>query len=208
MFKAGFLVLGVLFVSSAFADSECIAYKIKPEIKLTRPDWVKKVVQPLKVMDLYHGNVVATFVDEYDVSADIHKLPDNSGFCVGIKNIDAVIGYSEFLVKIDMRHKFGSCSYNTVLSHEDEHINAYISIINDFQNDLKKSLNMAANSITPIFVKNKNDIDLTIDNLHHKLQNHPELILVKQKISAAQELRNAKIDSNGKHYKELDKCND
>ena len=50
------------------------------------------------------------------------------------------------------------------------------------------------------------DIDL-LDEINYKLQNHPDLILVKQKISSAEELRNTKIDVENKHYEELEKCN-
>lgn len=200
--------MSLFFVTSAFGDVSCMSYKVNPEIKITKPNWVKQVVQPLKMMDLYHGNVVATLVDEFDISVSINKLPDNSGFCVGIKNITANIGYSDFLVKIDMRHKVNSCSYNVVLSHEDEHIKAYLSIIDDFQRDLKQSVYTAANSIQPIFVKSEKDFDGAIDRLNSVLQNHPDLILIKQKISAAEELRNTKVDENKTHYEKLKKCNE
>ena len=176
-------------------------------MRIDKPDWVKKVGQPLKMMDLYHGNVVATLIDEYDIIVNIDELPNNGGYCVGIKNINATIGYSDFLIKVDMRHKLNSCSYKTVLEHESEHIDAYLSVIDDFQDDLKKSVYSAANSILPIYVTTEDGIRNAIDDLNTKLQNHPELILVKQKISAAEELRNKKVDEKNKQYDELKKCN-
>ncbi len=196
----------MLFVTSAFADDRCVAYKAPLGVKIGKPDWVKKVGQPLKVMDLYHGNVTATLVDEYDIIVNIDELPDNGGFCVGIKNINATIGYSDFLVKVDMRHKLDSCSYNAVLAHEAEHIKAYLSVIDDFQNDLKNSVYSAANSIMPIYVLSENDIGSAIDDLNLKLQMHPDLVLMKQKISAAEEIRNAKVDEDEHKYEELAKC--
>ena len=45
------------------------------------------------------------------------------------------------------------------------------------------------------------------DVLNNKLQTHPDVVLVKQKISAEEELRNAKIDEKNKQYEELKKCN-
>lgn len=193
-------------MTSAFADDRCVAYKAPLNVKIGKPDWVKKVGQPLKVMDLYHGNVTATLIDEYDIIVNIDELPDNGGFCVGIKNINATIGYSDFLVKVDMRHKLDSCSYNAVLAHEAEHIKAYLSVIDDFQDDLKNSVYSAANSIMPIYVQSENDIGSAIDDLNLKLQMHPDLILVKQKISAAEEIRNAKVDEDEHKYEELAKC--
>ena len=93
------------------------------------------------------------------------------------------------------------------MAHEGEHINAYLSVIDDFQDDLKKSVYSAANSIIPIYVKNEWDISSAIDDLNAKLQMHPDLILVKQQISAAEEIRNSKIDENEGKYQELAKCN-
>lgn len=207
MFKKIAFLISLFTATSAFAEDRCVAYKIKPTINIEKPDWVQKVGQPLRMMDLYHGNVIATLIDEYDIIVNIDELPNNEGYCVGIKNINATIGYSDFLVKIDMRHALNSCSYKAVLSHEAEHISAYLSVIDDFQNDLKNSVYTAANSIIPIYVKNESDVSAAIDILNTKLQSHPDLILIKQKISAAEELRNAKIDEENKQYEELKKCN-
>ena len=207
MYKGVLFLISLLIVGTAFAEDKCVAYKVKPGVQISKPDWVQKVGQPLKMMDLYHGNVIATLVDEYDIVANIDELPNNDGFCVGIKNVNAVIGYSEFLVKIDMRHKVDSCSYKTVLAHEAEHINAYLSVIDDFKSDLKNSVYSAANSIMPVYVKNSADIDNAINDINNKLQTHPDLILIKQKISAAEEIRNSKVDENSKQYEELQKCN-
>lgn len=199
--------MSLFVVTSAFAEDKCIEYKARPLVRIDKPDWVKKVGQPLKMMDLYHGNVVATLIDEYDIVVNVDELPNNEGFCVGIKDINAVIGYSDFLVKIDMRHKLDSCSYKTVLDHEGEHIQAYLSVIDDFQDDLKNSVYSAANSIVPVYVKNESDIGSAIDDLNSKLQTHPDLILVKQKISAEEELRNSKIDEKNAQYDKLQNCN-
>lgn len=207
MYKILTFLLSLIVSANAFAEDKCVAYKIRPLVRIEKPNWVKKVGQPLQMMDLYHGNVVATLVDEYNIVVNIDELPDNEGFCVGIKDINATIGYSDFLVKVDMRHKLDSCSYKAVLAHEGEHITAYLSVIDDFQNDLKKSVYSAANSIIPIFVKNEEDIADAIDDLNNKLQTHPDMILVKQKISAEEELRNAKVDDENKQYEELLKCN-
>jgi len=207
MFKYFAILLSLFVTCSAFAEDRCVAYKKNPYVRIDKPDWVKKVGQPLKMMDLYHGNVVATLIDEYDIIVNIDELPNNGGYCVGIKNINATIGYSDFLIKVDMRHKLNSCSYKTVLEHESEHIDAYLSVIDDFQDDLKKSVYSAANSILPIYVTTEDGIRNAIDDLNTKLQNHPELILVKQKISAAEELRNKKVDEKNKQYDELKKCN-
>ncbi len=203
-----FLALSIMVPCISQAADKCVFYKKKPEVNLIVPDWTKHVVQPLDFMDLYHGNVIATLADNYDVVADINQLPDNSGTCVGLKSVHATIGYVDFLVKIDMRHKLDSCSYNAVLAHENEHINAYLSVIDDFKPDLINSVYTAANSIMPIYVENGDDIHAALDDLNKQLQSHPVMILIKQRIYAEEELRNLKIDENEYKYDELEKCND
>lgn len=203
-----FLALFLMTPCIAGAGDLCVFYKKTPSVTITRPDWTMRVVQPLDFMDLYHGNVVATLVDNYDVVADINELPNGGGICVGFKEINATIGHSDFLVKIDMRHRVDSCSYNAVLAHENEHINAYLSIIDEYTDEVKNSVYTAANSIMPVYVESRADIPSAVDYLHDQLQSHPAMVLIRQKISAAEELRNAKIDEDDRKYDKLEKCND
>ena len=181
MFKKIVFLLLAFIPGFTFAD-DCLDYKLTPNITINTPVWTKSVVQPLEKMDVLHGNVIATLVDEFEITADITSIED--GFCVALKNIDSTIGYSDFLVQIDISHRPNSCSYNAILQHEDEHIRAYLSIIEDNKNSFKKSIEKAADSIVPIFVKNE------------KLQNHPDIVLLKQQIRADEEIRNKHVDIN------------
>ena len=184
-------VISVLCCGGAIAD-DCVSYKLTPKITIVNPDWTKEVVQPLEQMDLWHGNVIATMVDNYDIVADITSIED--GFCVGIKQVDAEIGYSNFLVQVDIRHVPNTCSYDAVLAHEDQHIREYLSVIDDYKIDLHNALYSAADSVMPVFVRDSSDIDMAITELNNKIQSYPELILVKQKIKADEEIRNKRID--------------
>ena len=62
----------------------------------------------------------------------------------------------------------------------------------------------AANSITPIFVEKQSDIDGAVDNLNEQIQTHPDIILLKQQIKAAEEIRNKRVDQtdNGRQLKD------
>ncbi len=193
MFRKIFFLLFILVPNFVFAD-DCLDYKLKPKITITSPIWTKNVVQPLQKMDVLHGDVIATLVDEFEITADITSIED--GFCVSLKSIDATIGYSDFLVQIDISHRPNSCSYNAILQHEDEHIRAYLSVIDDNQDLFKKSLSIASDSIIPIFVKNEKNIEAAIDKLNEELQNHPDIILLKQQIHADEEIRNKYVDIN------------
>ena len=196
MFKSYFFVFLTIFLynSSVFATDDCLNYKITPEITVKSPDWTKSVVQPLQNMDVLHGKVIATLTDEFDITSDITSIED--GFCVALKSVDVTIGYSDFLVQVDISHKPDTCSYNAIIQHEDEHIRAYLSVIDDNQYLLKQSIQSASNSINPIFVKDEKDIESAIDRLNDELQNHPDIILLKQQIKADEEIRNKYVDLN------------
>lgn len=193
MFRFYLFLLFLFLPTISFAD-DCLGYKITPQITIKTPAWNKQVVQPLQHIDVLHGDVIATLVDNYEITSDITSIED--GFCVGLKSIEATIGYTDFLIQIDISHKPESCSYNAVLSHEDEHIRAYLSVIDDNQDLLKQSIMSAANSVIPIFVKEQKDIEPAIDKLNEQIQKHPDIILLKQRIKAEEEIRNKHIDQN------------
>ena len=183
-----------IFVSNAMAVDDCLDYKLNPTINIKIPDWQKTVVQPLQKMDVLHGNVMATLVDEFEITGDITSIED--GFCVALKNIDVNIGYSDFLVQIDISHKPNTCSYNAILQHEDEHIRAYLSVIEDNADLIKKSIKSAADSIVPEFIHSEKDKEMALDKLNNELRNHPSIILLKQQIRADEEIRNKNVDLN------------
>ncbi len=190
------------FISIANAG-ECTTYKIKPKITINTPNWTKTVVQPRKPMDLLHGNVIATMVDNYDINTTIN--PVDNGFCVALKSVDATIGYNDFLVQVDIRHNPKTCSYNAILNHENMHINAYLSVIDDNKTELHNAIYSAADSIMPVFVKDKSDIDAAVEKINNELQSHPDIVLTMQKIHAAEEIKNKLIDQ-AEDYSELKKC--
>lgn len=199
------LVLGcsALFLGTCFA-ADCVAYKKLPAIYINTPDWNKTVVQPRREMDRLHGNVVATMVDNYQIDADIVSV--DGGFCVGLKSVNVVVGYNDFVVNVDVRNTPGSCEYNAVLEHEDKHIKTYLSVIDDFKGELQKSVYSAAQSVMPRFVKSRDMVDVVVDDMNKQLQSHPDVVLVKQKIFADVEIKNKQIDRM-ESGAELKKCN-
>ncbi len=190
------LITCLLLPVTVFAD-DCLSYKITPQIKLTTPKWRRDVVQPLTQMDYMHGNVIATLSENFDITGDTIMVEDS--VCVVLKSIDAEFGYSDFQVNIDSRHIRNSCTYNAILSHEDEHIRAYLSVVDDMDADIKSAIQMAADSIMPVFVGIGGRASDTLDELHRRLESHPEIILIRQKIRAEQELRNKRIDNHNKN---------
>jgi len=195
--------LAVFLIATGANGNTCISYKITPKITINIPEYTKTVTLSQIPMDLLHGNVVATFMTNYDITANITNV--NGGYCVGLKSIDAQIGYSDFSVQIDGRHDVGSCSYNAILSHENRHIDAYLSVVDDNKKLLHDALYFAADSIMPIFVNSESEINDTVEKINSELQSHPDIVLAIQKIHADEEINNKNIDANEDNG-ELKKC--
>lgn len=198
------LGLFLFFVCFSASADDCLKYKITPEINLSKPDAKTNIIQTDEEMDLsLHGQVVANLTQETEIVAEAVFV--KTGFCVSIKSINVKFGYSDFFVKIDKNYKKNTCPFNAVMKHEQKHIDTYLSVIDDFKQELKQTFFTAADSVMPVFIEKKSDFDAAVEMLNQELQNHPDLILVTQKIKAAEEIKNKKIDQveNGS---ELMKC--
>lgn len=201
-----FLIFFSLFLSGPLLADDCLVYKNIPKIIVNEPDYTIEIVQPNTPMDLWHGNVIATMVDNYDLITDVKPVKD--GFCVVLKTVNSLFGYNDFRVNIDIHHTPNGCAYNAILEHEKKHINTYLEIIQEFKGDLQQSIFNAADSVMPVFIKSKQDVLLAVDKMNNELQSHPELVLVKQKIKAAEEIKNKNIDKSNYNTDELKKCFD
>lgn len=202
MIKILTIILSFLYISPSFCG-ECLSYKKNPSILVDVPNWEKKIVQPSIPMNNLHGNVEANLVNNYELVIDVNPVQD--GYCVSLKGIDAIVGYDNFIVNIDIGYERNSCAYNAILHHEDKHIDVYLGIIKEFKSDIHQSLYTAADSVMPIFIESKTDVDTAIEVLNSEFISHPDLILLSQKINAAQEIRNKQIDNN-ENNSELFSC--
>lgn len=202
MFKKIFILPIMFFCFSANAN-DCMAYKIKPKITIVTPEYEKQVVQSKQPMNLLHGNVIATLVDNYDIVTEI--TPVKNGYCVSLKSVEATIGYTNFLVQIDSRHGLATCSAKAVLNHENLHIGAYLSVIDDNKVELYDAIYSGADSIVPIFITSEIDANNAIEKMNNELQSHPDVVLAIQKIHADEEIKNKNIDRQ-EDYSELKRC--
>lgn len=193
MFRILTIFLLFIYITPSFCG-DCLSYKKDPSVLVDIPKWEKKIIQPTEPMEKLHGNVEANLVNNYDMIVDI--MPVENGYCVSLKGIDATIGYDNFIVNVDIEYQENSCAYNAVLHHEDKHIDAYLGIMTEFKSEIHQSLYSAADSVMPIFIESKSDVNAAVEDLNNEFISHPDLILLSQKINAAQEIRNQQIDNN------------
>jgi hypothetical protein len=183
-------------VSSSVPADECLKYKTLPSLKIKVPSYSVSVVQPDRKMNLLHGNVVATMAEEYEIEYGARKI--DGGYCVFIEHITATIGYTDFVVQIDRRHSPESCEFAGILEHEYEHIHAHLAVIDDEKKDIEGTIRASANNVLPLFVPGEDGIDGAMADLETALQNQPQILLLREKLVAAREIRDKKIDLNDK----------
>jgi len=180
-----------LLTFSAYAN-DCSKFRSNVETEITSPVWRKTTMSSPNRMDMHHGNTVATMSEEYGLEAESARI--RGGTCVFLKKVTARIGYNDFSVMIDSRHAPGFCAYEVISEHEDEHIRAYLSVINDNYELIARSVGIAAAAVNPVFVKSENEMDRAMNDLNASLQNHPELKLLRRKLKAEEDIRNKHID--------------
>jgi hypothetical protein len=163
-------------------------------LEIKEPRFSVSIVQPEKKMDLLHGNVVSTFAEEYEIEYGAQKT--DGGWCVFIEKIAAEIGYTDFVIQIDRRHRFDSCEWTAIKEHEDDHIHAHLSVIRDEKKDIELAVRSAANNILPVFAEDESDIEDAMNEMESELSSQPQIRLLRQKLAAEQEIRNKKIDLN------------
>ena len=183
----------MLCMPCAYAD-DCLQFKTSPTVEVSRPEWTRSVVQPVEPMDALHGNVAATFEEEYNLSVATEPL--EAGYCVVLRSVRASVGYTGFLVKIDASHMPDSCEYNMTLEHEDEHIAAHITALSGEYGNIEKAIETAASGVMPVFAKSLDGVDAALDKMQGDLQNDPGIILMKQKLDVQQEIGNKKVDEH------------
>lgn len=181
----------------------CVSYKTTPIIDLDKPEYETSVFLSHETLDMLHGHVEANLIHNYDLILEM--LPTDGGYCVVLKKIEALFGFDKFDVEIDKEHELNSCAYNAVLNHEEKHIDVYLNIIEEFKSEIHDSLFTAADSVMPIFIENESDINFAFEELNQEFASHPDLLLVAQKVNAAQEIRNKQIDQN-ENNSELYSC--
>ena len=196
-----FLVFNFQFSVLLAKNNSCLEYKIVPSLEIKVPNYEISLSQPDKKMDLLHGDVVSTLIEEYEITFGAKIVKD--GYCVYIKNVTLNIGYTNFSIQIDKRHDPDSCAFEAIKDHENDHIKAHLSVIDDSMTDIKQAIKDASNNILPIFITDSSKIDSAMNELEYNFQNQPQIILMRKKLNAEQEIRNKKVDLNANY---LERC--
>ena len=134
----------------------------------------------------------------YGASPKVIAYPiGNNRYCVLPTKIDVKMGYPLFEILIDSRYRRGSCQYNVILDHENEHVDLHLQALERFRPWLESQILNEASRIKPIIVRSP---DKAVRHFSSILTGRIKLATKKLSNAAARE--NAEIDTV-QSYKEI-----
>jgi hypothetical protein len=185
--------IGITMCVGLFAmDNPCLQYKIIPSLQIKEQSINISVVRTSLPLDYTHGNVVANFIQEYDIEFDVKSI--EGGYCVFIKSVSAKFGYNNFDIQIDSKYSEDSCEYKEILRHENLHINAYLSVINDNTENIRSSIAASLAMVLPIYAKSNTEVSDAVYKLRGYFESNPKMKLLISTIEAEQEIRSRQVD--------------
>jgi hypothetical protein len=124
----------------------------------------------------------------YQVSPSVVAYPMTNGrHCVVPTKIDVEMGYPLFEILIDNRYRRGTCQYNAILDHENEHVDLFLDVLKRFTPWLESRILTEAGRIKPIIVTSPN-----------RAARHFTTILMSKIKSAAKKLSTATARENAR----------
>ncbi len=84
-----------------------------------------------------------------EVGIQYQKMGNNV-YCVGLKSVEATIGYKLFRVYVARDLRPGSCEYRTTLDHEQAHVAIYMDQLLQFKPRFENRLQRVAANLKPV----------------------------------------------------------
>lgn len=136
------------------------------------------------------GLTVTTF--SYRVAPKVVGYPMKGGrYCALPTEINIKMGYPTFEVLIDRRYRHGTCQFNAILDHENEHVDLYLHTLDRMTPWLESQILGEIDRIKPLIVT----------SIDRAAQHFTQLLMRKIKAAAAKLSRaaaraNARIDTD------------
>jgi len=180
-----------VFFSVPVLANVCAVHRQIPGVTFTSPEWSMRVESADLGGDA-HGIVDARLSEQIMLS--VRRVTVRGGDCFILTGVDASIGFTEFIVKIDQSYTSGTCEFDVIMNHEQEHIRANLSVMHGMAEEWRRALELSSNSVIPVFVPTGRTNDHVSDVFMRTIQSHPSIVLIRQKTESEKEFRNRQVD--------------
>ena len=128
-------------------------------------------------------------------------VPRGAGYCVYLETVDAEFGWKRTEVHIASEFPRGTCEYNAVLDHENQHLSIIKSAVSESAPRVRAELERELRRQPPIFTRNpQTAADRAVEDLYGRMQG------VVARFQQAQAGRHGVIDSSRNYGAIADLC--
>jgi hypothetical protein len=120
-----------------------------------------------------------------------YAIPAKDGYCVYLSSVEAGFGYRRMDVMVASEFPPGSCEYNAILDHENQHVAINRSTVREYAPRVRQELERLLQSVQPRFSR---DPQLGSDDKLKAL--HDGLDPLLSEMERLLEARNAAIDTD------------
>lgn len=128
-------------------------------------------------------------------------VPQGGGYCVYLNAVTAEFGWKRMEVHIAREYARGTCEYNAVLDHENQHVSIIKNALSDYAPRLRAELERELRRQQPIFTRNaRSAADQAVEDLYGRMQG------VVDRFQQTQAVRHGQIDSSSNYGAIADLC--
>lgn len=152
----------------------------------------------------HKGSVLGLTVSRYGLKTQTQQQlvkADNGLTCLWIRRVDATLYIPDTTIYIASNYKQGSCQYNAVLEHEQEHVRLTRNLLPGFSSRLEQELKAQLGRINPVVTR-------APDNASRIVQREIEKSMgaFMQRLENERDRANAHIDTEASYNRTAARC--
>lgn len=135
------------------------------------------------------------------LEGDTKIVPRGGGYCVYLETVGAEFGWRRMEVYVASEYRRGSCEYNAVLDHENQHVSIIRNALSDYAPRVRAELERELARQQPIYTLNpQTAADRAMEDLYGRMRG------VVDRFQRSQAGRHAAIDSSSNYGAIADLC--
>ncbi len=202
--------------SAAAAEDVCPPYDhaVRVQFKTLTPDPVynhRLNVAGIRNLFLTRGRAISgaheralgvTYAEiVFFLEGDTTILPRSGGYCVYLETVGAEFGWRRKEVHIASEYRKGTCEYNAVFDHENQHVSIIKNALSAYAPQVRAELERELSRQLPVFTRNpRTAADQVVEDLYGRMRG------VVDRFQQSQASRHAAIDSSSNYGAIADLC--
>lgn len=150
------------------------------------------------------GLTVAPLISSMEIKTAIIDRGDS--LCVFIEEVTYRIGYNRQIVYIDKKYAPSTCAYNVILEHENLHVQYNNDSLSRYRRQFVRAVQRHFRSVDILEVPKSRSARRIIQRWMSRQKNIPALEQIQDDLSALQDQKHGRIDSEHSYTMTQRKC--